>query len=103
MDGEDAASALRRPFGRPSRGLSGTLLVPFWGLSSVHSRTFASVVLWQGASSRPRSREKTGTAHNVSIVSFKLAVLTVIIVMCGFSLCPLNPEESHTKKTKNVK
>ena len=44
--------------------------------------------------------KKTETTHNVSIVSFKRVVLTVIFVMCGFSLCPLNPEESHTKKFK---
>ena len=68
------ASALRRPFGRPSRGLSRNpsraRLVPFQGLSSFLSGTFASAVLWPGARSGPRSREKTETTHNVSIVSF---------------------------------
>ena len=71
------------------RCLPGPLISPF--------ETFASAVLWQGARSEPRSREKTETTHNVSIVSFKRMVNTVIIVMCGFSLCPLNPEESHTE------
>ena len=89
---------LRSPVPRPFRNPSGAPLAPFQGLSSVLSRTFASAVLWQGSALR------TGTTHNVSIVSFKRVLLTVIMFMCGFSLCPLNPEESHTQnKSKKVK
>ena len=83
---------LRAPVPRPFKNPSARPL-PFQALSSVLSVTFASAALWQGARSGPRSREKTETTHNVSVVSFKRVVLTVIIVMCGFSLCPLKPEK----------
>ena len=43
--------ALRRPFRRPSP--SGPRPVPFEGLLSVLSGTFACAVLWQGARSAP--------------------------------------------------
>ena len=90
------ASALKRPFGHPFRGLSGTFPVLVRYLSGASyglSGTFASAVLWQGARSGPQSREKTGTTHNMRIESFTRVARTVIFAMCGFSPCPLNPEE----------
>ena len=85
VEGEDGGlcleETLRAPVPRPFQNSSGARPVPFQGLSSVLSGTFASAVPWQGARSGPRSREKTETPHNVSIVSFKHVALTVIIVV----------------------
>ena len=105
MGGEQKASALKRPFGGPYRGPSGALLVLVRCLSGTLIGPFKRL-LAQSCGKRercaPRSREKMGTTHNVRIESFMRVILIVIFVTCGFSPCPLNPEESHPKK-KNPK
>ena len=104
VEREEGASSLSRPFGRPSHSHSRTLLVLVRCLSRVSHQSFRGPLPAQSyGKERAQSREKTGTTHNVSIVSFKRVVLTAIIVNCGFSLCPLNPEESRTENKKNPK
>ena len=90
--------------GRPSRSLSRTLLVlvrplisPFGDLckGSPMARSAPLTTItgkdWDDSQHANRVIQACGT-H-------------CIFVMCGFSLCPINPEESHTcgKISKNVK
>ena len=54
---------LRVSVPRPFRNPSGARPVPFQGRFSILSLTLASAVLWQGARSASRSREKTEATH----------------------------------------
>ena len=85
--GRRVPSALRRTFGRPSRGLSGTLLVlssTFLGPLISPFGDLSGTVLWQG-----------GALH-------KRVVLTVIIVISGSSLRPLNQEDHIPEKNPKM-
>ena len=87
---------LRAPVPR----LSGTLLMLVRYLSRAvyqsFRRPFSGAVPWQGGALRTTITGKDSDGSQRA----NRVVLTVIIVVCGFSLCPLNPEESHTKKRK---
>ena len=97
--GEEEASALRRPFGRPSPGPSG----PLWhsSLSGALASPFGRPSLAQscGKERAPLHDHARGRGRLTTCESrhFKRVVLIVIFVVCALSPCPLNPEERQKK------